>query len=1175
MNLARKVRKLFHEKGINMDDLSFNSNDYLIESIPSFSCKAQSSNTYLKSQQFSRCLNLQLQVSSDLTVLFFNRSFSSSSVLYNDIHFLFGEMKKYFFLIRNITMDKTNLFLTAYPLSEVQEYRQQINKVLQFILNNLQVINSNYYCTDEIHLHSLQDSSSDSKMISNVMKEIKNLLVFIGRISSLPNITRIIDFKEDNHIAEYCYHYIHLHLDLWWNCATILFTINKSLTDKFESLCNDVNQLDQFLQIITLIIIDLISIAIKRYQNINSFGNSPFMCKCFKDIWIMLIKILDSKSVDGKYSFWTIYHNAIQNIQKQTRTEKTDFDIPIDSFSLISEPMDYLHIVEPCLWLTSYIAPLYKYDVCGNYYEQEMLKSGYSVIKCLINSLLIDNSDRKEKLLRPALFYILQLITIWEPSCEVLLPLTDFYIKKINETFIIPGNDVKDLGYLFSDSLSWFEYIDNLSNTQTTLENENSFYLFLHILYIQLNKDASEGTLWRSLKGRIYSKFVSKKFVELSEVGLQNSFSLILAVAKSGQLEVSDKICDLASLMKTSNYKKKVISWKALFVLMFIHQKMDNNFNKIVKKVVEFFNLTCYEYSSTKDSMHKFNLMNLLFVYIDSMNELFQRCDDFKSSQFQLLTSGFSILLSSSGISELNRILRVLLNILKKVQSIVEDRNDLEMEIIGVNYQEFLELTFKYVFPFIEQMSTSNTPPLILSEIAAVLTVLSYKCIFSLNDTKIYNFSSIFLHFGCKDVVNNSIICHYLCLILNDESLQTRLKEKITDFSSLIFNSWLRCILELHPNCGEMHYLSEKVLLKNDIVEIFPRMQNLNFRENNHNNIAIEVFRIMGQTFDESSDLKHKHQLKQKAHSCFQKYVSCVSNLIKKQHDGLLLNQMYKLTSYLVYYCSPLLHMTYNPDSILPQLFDRIVAPHHIFPKDKQAQSTVSHAIKEYLPNFIRGIFKLDYRKEKVAEKALKEVLLNYVCIHPSSNNSISKLCIDSVQNKEEGLKWDELQFLLDVMNNSVLNSNTNPMNGFELIFEIFKAAPLSRTAVIANILLKSTFEIYMKQGSTLSQYLRNLMCKVFLYFKNSMDVKSSKNILIPILQWFIQEKIPWSSARGFSVLDCVSDYLPHVMSDIIPFLSKTIEELENNRGFGEDVVLRNHLKNIITKLQEKLRIKH
>ncbi|GIX67376.1 methyl methanesulfonate-sensitivity protein 22-like [Caerostris extrusa] len=117
---------------------------------------------------------------------------------------------------------------------------------------------------------------------------------------------------------------------------------------------------------------------------------------------------------------------------------------------------------------------------------------------------------------------------------------------------------------------------------------------------------------------------------------------------------------------------------------------MGTNFNKIVKKVIEFFNLTCYEYSSTKDSMHKFNLMNLLFVYIDSMNELFQRCDDFKSSKFQLLTSGFSTLLSSSGISELNRILRVLLNILKKVQSTVEDKNDLEMEIIGVNYQEFL-----------------------------------------------------------------------------------------------------------------------------------------------------------------------------------------------------------------------------------------------------------------------------------------------------------------------------------------------------------------------------------------------------------------------------------------------------------------------------------------------------
>ncbi|GFQ68277.1 protein MMS22-like [Trichonephila clavata] len=1150
--------------------------EYFDECFPSFDCKGQQNRTYLKSKHFFQCLHFQLHVQNKPLVTIFNKSFSSGSILWNDTEFLFGEIKKYFFLTRTLAIDKINLFQSEGPLIEVQKYRKCTVKAFQFLLNSLQHVTSEY-CKVDARDSSITSNFPFSKLFFSILREIKNLLIFIGRISSASNLVHTMDFKETSLSAEYYYHYVHLYLDIWWHCITILLTLNHLpfRKEKLESFCNDVDQLDPFLQVISLILVDYIYIAIKNFSEVNSYCyHSPFLCKCFEDFWVMLIKVLDTKATDRKYSFWNIFHNAVQNLQKDSKNEKRVLNVPIDSFLLINEHMECKEIIEPCLWLISHIAPLYKIDAFGDYNEFENPKSGYEVVKYLVHSLLIDLSEKKEKSLRSSLFYILNLVTIWEPSCEILLPLVDFYIKKINEAFSVPGIEVKSLVYLFNSSMSWFQYINELSSTCTSLGNETSYDIFLRILCKQLIKDSNEGNLWRSLKGRMYSKFISKKILELSEIGLQNSFSLILAVATSGQLEVSDKICDLACIIKTSSSRKQLISWKALFVLMHIYQKKALKFNKIITKAVEFFNDACSEYSATRDSAHKANLMKLLVVYIDSMNELFEQSNDLKLSEYQLIGSGFSILLFSCGISELNYILRVFLNILIKVQCIAFEKHHAN-NVMYEQYIGLLELSFKHIFPFIEHISVTNTPPIYVSDIAAVLTILSQKFASTLTDRIAYNFCSIFLHFGTKDNVNSSIIRQYLCAVLDDEYLQSGIKEKILNFNSLIFQSWLKCIIDLFPSLKQMKCLTQKVIMQSDIADMFPKVKNIINNEIECENIATELFRIMGQTYDESTDLKHKHQLKLKMHDYFQKYVLIILTKVKKLQDNSTLSYVYKLTSCLVEYCSPLLYMKYNTQNILPQLFDNILVPAAVFPKDKHTQSILSNVIKDHMLGLIKGLFKLDYKNDKFVGRTLKDVMVNNMCIHLSSNNPIFKLCIDSIHNRKDGLKWDEFQFLLDVIKNYILNNSSNSIHAFEMIFEIFKSASLSKKQDISSILLKCTFETYMKQSISLSDYLRNLMCKIFMYFKDNMDLNDSKKILIPILQWFIQEKIPWSSARGFSVLDCFLEYLPQILSEIIPFLTKTVEELENSRGFGVDVTLRNHLKSTIAKLQEKLSVNH
>ncbi|GBM09136.1 Protein MMS22-like [Araneus ventricosus] len=863
--------------------------------------------------------------------------------------------------------------------------------------------------------------------------------------------------------------------------------------------------------------------------------------------------------------------------------------VPIDAFSVITESIECSQISEPCLWLTSHIAPLYTFS--NN--TEEKTVSGYPVVKFLIHSLLMNNSGGTEKNLRCALFYTWKILSLWEPSPEVLLTLTDSYIKKIDETYSFNENGLEDLPYLFSDSVSWFKYIDNLSNTSITVRKETSFYIYLRILYKQLTMDSNEGNLWRSLKGRVYSKFMPKKLIELSDVGLQNSFSLILTVAASGQVEAVDKISSLVSIFKTCSTKKQLVSWKALFALMLIYQKKGLNLNKIVAKAVDFFNLKCSEYSATKDNLNKLNLMNLLLVYINGMKELFKQCNCLKLSECELVASGFSSLLSECGVSEMNSILYILLEIFQKVQDIASDMDGLNNSMILTGCLKFLELSFEYIFPFLKKISQSDTAPIVVSDIAAILTFLSYKFALSLTE-KEHNFSSIFKYFVCENSVNSSVMCHYLCLVLKNESLQTTLQKTVPNFTSLIFQSWLKLMIDpptLPPSREEVHELSFKVLLLSEFAEIFPKVQDLDFRSN-PSDIAIKVFEIMGKTFEEISHLTDKLQLKLKACNYFQNFASHASTQVKK-HSVSSLTLVYKLISHLVDHCSLLLHKRYNCDSILQQLFDQVIHVHKVFPTDKHAQSVLSHAINEFLPRILKGILKLDYRKDAFAKSNVKHIMNNHIFIHPCTNSSIKKLLIATVCNRADSLKWDECEFLLDIITEyiraysekegsekggSEKGSLENPENGFEVMFELFEVAPRNKKEFITNNLLKSALHIYMTQ-TKLSEYLWNLICKIFTYFKKFVDLNFSKEILIPILHWFIQEKIQSCqkspSKKGFSVLDCVSDYLPEIVSDVVPFLTKTIDKMESDRGSGEDIVLRSHLKNTITKLQRKLSIQH
>ncbi|XP_054706507.1 protein MMS22-like [Uloborus diversus] len=930
-------------------------------------------------------------------------------------------------------------------------------------------------------------------------------------------------------------------------------------------------QSHSFNQLTALVLYDLSYTSVSRFKTVNTRYSSPFICNCIRDFWIMIIYLLDNNPIETEESsFWDSYSKILQIVVKGNSQL---CEISIDNLLLTGHSLDSNVSTEASFWLISHIASLYKYDVFGALDEQKIARSGYSIAKYIIHILLSGSLSDSENILRGVLCHVLQLVTLWEPKGDVLLPFTDFFIKKVESAFFLPGAEMKSLSYLYRNAFTWFDYINQLASNPKADNKKTSFDIFLQILILQLKLDSPRGNLWRSLKGRIYSKIVLKKMKELTEIGLQNMFSILLSISISEQFEVLTKICELAAMIETTaDHRKQTIAWKAMFVLIHICQQKGHDMKNVVSQSSKFFNSLCSYFALIKqDSMLKTNVMNLLLVYIDGMCEIFERSESLRLFEYQLVSNGFSELLPSCGASELNYILSIFVSILSKIKDLSKKANftDVNTQCIGL-----VQLVFENVYPFLLKFSASNTASSIVSDIAYALTSLTCQFSTFFSDS-VPTFSKIFSVFVTEKGTNCAVMCRYLCFVLDDSDLMSEICLKMHNAKLLVFYSWLKCALYLPPACSDMLNFTSKALLQSELLVHFPEIKNLNFKSDNHEILTLNFFHLIEDSFNKCKNFQEKCQMRQVMHQYFKYYTDYAVSKIKASPDSSTLNYVYKITAQIVESCSVLLHKKFSADSILPQLLDQMAFPHLVFPKDKTAQSVMLCSIKEYVPCFLKGLFKLDYRNDKCIEREIKDIIMLYIGTYKASSNPLVKLLIDSTLHKPNGLTTDALNFTLDLLKcNIVANSNTVNTNSFEFCFEVFKLCPALYKKDVADVLIKSIFDMYMKSNDAQGEFFRNLLGRILSYFQESIETTMGKTILIPLLEYFVTDKLQLSYIKGFHLFDYFIENVPHVMSELIPFLLKSSEMLENSRGSGEDLLLRNNLRNLIAKLQKKLILK-
>ncbi|KAL6066445.1 hypothetical protein STEG23_027437, partial [Scotinomys teguina] len=264
---------------------------------------------------------------------------------------------------------------------------------------------------------------------------------------------------------------------------------------------------------------DLISLSVNRYEKVRpseALMINHYSCSCVKELWILLIHLLDHRSK------WSV--------------------------------------------------------------AERQMESNWSFIEELLKQSVTVQDSILEEQLRMYLHCCLTLCDLWEPNISVVTILWEYYSKNLNSSFSISWLPLKGLTNMIKSPLSMLTMVKTCCcdrQDPDLYKSSSSYIIFLCILAKVIKKAMKNNGPhpWKQVKGRIYSKFHQKRMEELTEVGLQNFFSLFLLLAAVAEIEdVASHVLELLRFLRpASTASHRALVWKGqmAFLLMYAQKNLD------------------------------------------------------------------------------------------------------------------------------------------------------------------------------------------------------------------------------------------------------------------------------------------------------------------------------------------------------------------------------------------------------------------------------------------------------------------------------------------------------------------------------------------------------------------------------------------------------------------------
>ncbi|XP_042637070.1 protein MMS22-like [Orycteropus afer afer] len=872
-----------------------------------------------------------------------------------------------------------------------------LHYVKVFIFRYLKVQNTE----SRVAIHPYE--ALEAELPSVLVDELHGLLLYIGHLSELPSIN-IGAFVNQNQIKLFppSWHLLHLHLDVHWLVLEILHILGEKLKHvvyghQFMNLAGDnLTNVSLFEEHCENLLCDLISLSLNRYDKVRAseaLRSHHCPCPCIKELWVLLIHLLDHRSKWSlSESFWNWMNKLVRTLFEKSSDRKRPVPV-IQS----RDPFGF------SWWIITHLASLYQFDRHGVPDEMRQMESNWNFVEELLKKSISVQDAILEEQLRMYLLCCLTLCDFWEPNTVIVTILWEYYSKNLNSSFSVSWLPLKGLTNIIKSPLSMLEMVKTCCSDKqdhNLYKSSSSYTIFLCILAKVIKKAMKNNGPhpWKQVKGRIYSKFHQKRMEELTEVGLQNFFSLFLLLAAVAEVEdVASHVLDLLNFLRSASKtsSQRALIWKGqmAFLLMYVQKNLD--IGVLAEKFSGDFREKAKEFLVSKNDEigQKQTLWTLLSIYIDGVQEVFETSHCLNPSHEKLLNDGFTMLLPACRESELRILLSFLQAVLARVRSMHQQLcQELQRENVDLILQSSLSakerhlaavasVLWRHFFSFLKSQRMSQTVPLAqLADAAADFTFLAMDMPSTApSDLQPQPVISVIRLFGWDDIMWPQVVARYLSHVLQNSTLCEALSHSdVVSFQALTVRSWIRCVLQMyiknfsvpddlfsdtHPEQAvEKEYMEQlteltRLLFKlPEVKSIFSKSQveYLTTLEDPKKALA-QFLEAVGITYRNQQTLSDKSAMVTKSLEYLGEVLKYIKPYLGKKLSSAGLQLTYGMMGILVKSWAQIF-ATSKAQKLLFRIIDCLLLPHTVLQQEKELPAAMLTAIQKSLPLYLQGM---------------------------------------------------------------------------------------------------------------------------------------------------------------------------------------------------------------------------
>uniref|UniRef100_A0A2K6C4A8 Protein MMS22-like n=1 Tax=Macaca nemestrina TaxID=9545 RepID=A0A2K6C4A8_MACNE len=895
------------------------------------------------------------------TLEIFGIQWVTETALVNSSRELFHLFRQQLYNLETLLQSSCDFGKVSTLHCKADNIRQQcvlfLHYVKVFIFRYLKVHNA------ESHVPVHPYEALEAQLPSLLIDELHGLLLYIGHLSELPSIN-IGAFVNQNQIKLFppSWHLLHLHLDIHWLVLEILYMLGEKLKQvvyghQFMNLASDsLTNVSLFEEHCETLLCDLISLSLNRYDKVRpseSLMSDQCPCLCIKELWVLLIHLLDHRS---KWSVSESFWNWLNKLLKTLLEKSSDQRRPSVPVIQSRDPLGF------SWWIITHVASFYQFDRHGVPDEMRKLESNWNFV---------------EELLKKS-------------------------ISVQNSSFSISWLPFKGLANTMKSPLSMLEMVKTCccdKQDQDLYKSSSSYTIFLCILAKVVKKAMkSNGPHpWKQVKGRIYSKFHQKRMEELTEVGLQNFFSLFLLLAAVAEVEdVASHVLDLLNFLKPAFItSQRALIWKGHMAFLLMYAQKNVDIGVLAEKFSCAFREKAKEFlvSKNEEMIQRQTLWTLLSIYIDGVQEVFETSYCLYPSHEKLLNDGFSMLLRACRESELRTVLSFLQAVLARIRSMHQQLcQELQRDNVDLFVQSSLSAKerhlaavasalWRHFFSFLKSQRMSQVVPFSqLADAAADFTLLAMDMPSTApSDFQPQPVISIIQLFGWDDIICPQVVARYLSHVLQNSTLSEALSHSgYVSFQALTIRSWIRCVLQMYVKnlSGPDDLLIDKNLeqgVEKEYMEQLVKLTRLLFKLSEVKSIfskaqveylsisedpkkaLVRFFEAVGITYGNLQILSDKSAMVTKSLEYLGEVLKYIKPYLGKKVFSAGLQLTYGMMGILVKSWAQIF-ATSKAQKLLFRIIDCLLLPHTVLQQEKELPAPMLSAIQKSLPLYLQGI---------------------------------------------------------------------------------------------------------------------------------------------------------------------------------------------------------------------------